>query len=125
MCQLGYAALCITHSGIHTAAHSHCMSAVIQALLSISLYLTLYKTQAFDWHTGLKVISLISHLALIPSQTPGLIVCQCMCDFKVGLVHCQLLWNNHVGDDWTIADRCVTHTHGINRDSAKEVKIML
>lgn len=50
--------------------------------------------------------------------------CQCVCNFKVGLLHCQLLWNYDIGDDWTTADRA-NHTHYISRDNVREVNVML
>lgn len=46
-----------------------------------------------------------------------------MCDFKAGLLLCQLLWFYHIGDKWTISDRCVTHS--INIDRAQGVNSML
>lgn len=50
------------------------------------------------------------------------------CDFKATLPHCQLLGDYDIGDNWTIADRCLTHTQTythINRDRHEELSRVL
>ena len=139
VCQLGYVALCITHAG-STHTHTHSCSLPLYACgnlcssFYLSLHLTLYEMQALEWHTRLNRLFLSSpmHHSFSSSLTPTLTVCQCVrvCDFKAGLPHCQLLWDYHIGDDWTMADRCLTDTHThthtyINRDRPGGVNGML
>lgn len=41
-------------------------------------------------------------------------------DFKAALPHCQLLGDYDIGDNWTIADSCLTHTQTHTRTQTRD-----
>lgn len=94
--------------------------------LCSSFYLTLTHTvgkQAFEGHTR-------SNRSYISSFKYGNTDCVPVreCDFMAALPHCQLLGDYNIGDNWTIADRCLTHTHihtHVNRDGHEELSSVL